>query len=303
MANDILKKTLRHYIDLDMYSNTVIDDMAEMFDDLEDDCDSILLAQDYYNTKSEYNVAYQLIKEKVSEFQSKLNKRLDDESETVLEKELEFLAEVYGASLVINKIPASRLLFVPIVDGKDTVKGFSEKIGKNILHSYDNSMRSGYIFGQKSADIKESVKRNLAQVKNGMNSGINTAIPSFAKTTDKIVFLNNKEEVVWCSILDGRTCIVCGSLNGLRFKSAADAPACPQHFRCRCFLTVASVITEPMMSYEEYINSLSDEEQYHILGKNRYELHKKGLSLEHFVNNGRKLRLDEIDTSDLEMSE
>ena len=51
-----------------------------------------------------------------------------------------------------------------------------------------------------------------------------------------------------------------------------------------------------MPTYEEYLEDLTEEEQYHILGKNRYDLWKnQGVHLNKFINNGKKLRLDEID--------
>ena len=137
---------------------------------------------------------------------------------------------------------------------------------------------------------------NLKQVERGMESGIKTAVPSFAKTTDRIVFLQNKKEVVYCATLDGRTCITCGSMNGLRFKSISEAPSVPQHCLCRCLLLPDSETPEEMPTYEEFLNTLSDEEQKEILGKSRYEMWKNdGIKLERFINNGRKLRLDEIE--------
>ena len=292
--NETLKKTLRHYIDLDFYANTVDEEIMEFFLDLIAKCDSIITEHKSIATKDSYNLVHRLLKSEISEFGVKLNERLELEAEKVKEKELSFLTALYGSALIVGEIATSRILFAPI-DSKDTVKQFVERTEKNILRSYDNAARSGYIFGQSTDDIKEQVKKNIAPVTRGMENGIKTAIPSFAKTTDKIIFLNNEKEVVWCSVLDGKECLVCGMLHGKHFKSIKEVPPV-SHNLCRCFTVEADSVTEPMPTYEEYLESLSEKEQYHILGKNRYDLWKnQGVHLNKFINNGRKLRLDEID--------
>ena len=292
--NDILKRTLRHYIDLEYYANGVDEEIQELLEILLKECDAIISSQDSYNTKSAYSLAYKAIKEKVDGFGNELEKRLEREAELVRDEESDFLTKLYGSALTVEAISLSNILFAPI-DGRDTTKQFVERTTKNILRSYDTSMRAGYLFGQNSEDIKAQTATKLKQVARGIQSGIRTAIPSYAKTTDNIIFLNNNTEVVYCAVLDGRTCIVCGNNHGLHFKSIATAPLLPIHCGCRCYYILASAVTEPMPTYEEYIESLSDEEQYHILGKNRYEMWKNyGIKLNQFVNNGMKLTLDEL---------
>lgn len=292
--NDILKRTLRHYIDLEYYANGVDEEIQELLEILLKECDAIISSQDSYNTKSAYSLSYKAIKEKVDVFGKELEERLGEEAGIVKDIETDFLSELYGPALAVGGITLSKLLFAPI-DGRDTTKQFVERTIKNILRSYDTSMRAGYLFGQNSDDIKTQTANKLKQVARGIQSGLRTAIPSYAKTTDNIIFLNNNTEVVYCAVLDGRTCIVCGNNHALHFKSIATAPLLPIHCGCRCCYILASAVTEPMPTYEEYIESLSDEEQYHILGKNRYEMWKNySIKLNQFVNNGMKLTLDEL---------
>lgn len=292
--NDKLKKTLKHYIDLEGYANTVDDDLIILYEELGKEAEGIIGSQTGYGTKDAYALVMRMIKEKVSSFCEQLEERLNKEVDNVKEKELSFLKTLYPA-LVINEIATSKVLFAPI-DNRDTVTQFVERTKKNIIRSYDNALRSGYLFGQSSQDVKTMAENNLKQIERGMESGIKTAVPSFAKTTDRIVFLQNKKEVVYCATLDGRTCITCGSMNGLRFKSISEAPTVPQHCMCRCILIPENEEPEEMPTYEEFLNTLSDEEQKEILGKSRYEMWKNdGIKLEKFINNGRKLRLDEIE--------
>ena len=290
---DILEETLKHYIDLDMYANTVIEELMEEYNLCYDECVHILLSSDYYNTKLTYSNAYSAIKESVNSFSSKLNDRMVKEAESVNNVETGFLKSVYDGILTVGAVSAAKTLFTPI-DGRDTTKMFVDRTTKNILHSYDTSLRSGYIFGQSSADIKNNVDKALKQTVRGMRNGIQTAIPSYAKSTDRIIFLNNKVEVVWNATLDGSTCINCASLSGMHFRSVSEAPGV-QHERCRCILTPAS-IAEEVPTYEEFINKLSEEDQLHILGKNRFNLWKNGdITLDKFINNGEKVLLKDLE--------
>lgn len=293
--SDILKKTLLHYIDLEYCANGINDDVLILWEELGDECSELISAQNGISTKDAYALVYRMIKEKVESFGTELEERLKEEANAVSSKETEFLSGLYGASLSVGAVSLSKILFTPI-DGRDTLQSFVDRSKKNILRSYDTALRSGYMFGQSSDSINEQTLRNLKQPINGMSSGIKTVIPSFAKQTDRIVFLQNNLEVTWVSTLDGRQCLLCTSLNGTTYKNPSLVPTYPAHNNCRCVIIPSKEIGDKIPTYEEYIESLSDEEQYHVLGKNRYELYKNNqLTLRQFINNGRVLRLDELD--------
>lgn len=330
--NDKLKKILLHYINLEYYANGLDEEFSNLLSELEERCKKAITAYKNINTKSTYTTLMKVIKEEVDKFKDELRQRLEEEAEIIMQNELTFLDETYNKEsyenedyqdddeeleddedeegpdniekaknerrnkrllLTLGGITVSKILFSPI-DGRDTTEQFVERIGKNIKQSFEAPLRSGYIFGRSAEDVTEQIDKSMAQVERGMSNGIKTAIPSYAKTTDKIVFIQNNKEVTWVSILDGKTCIVCAELNEMKFKSAAEAPT--THTLCRCTLILSSEITEELPTYEEFLNSLPEEEQKEILGKSRYEMWKNdGIKLERFVNNGRKLRLDEID--------
>ena len=283
--NEILKKTLRHYIDLEYYANGVTEDLDEILEELYEKCGNAILANEYLKTKADYNAVHSVLEDYLSDFQSGMNDRLEKEAETVKENERDFLSALYGTALTVGAVSLAKILFTPF-DGRDTVKTFSERAAKNIRRTYDTALRSGYMFGQKSSDVKEQADKNLRQITRGINNGVITAIPSFAKNTDRMIFMQNSLEVVWVATLDGRTCITCASMSGLHFKSISLAPQIP-HVMCRCILYPVDKITEPIPTYEEFIESLSEEDQLSVLGKNRFEMWKQyDIPLERFVNNG-----------------
>lgn len=292
--NDIAKKTLKHYIDLEFYANGVDADLQALLDEVTTDCEEVIESQKSYSTKDGYSVAYRAIKEKIDSFGNALEERLEKEAETVKNNEEKFLKWLYGAALAVAAVPLSKVLFAP-VDGRDTIKAFAERTKKNLLQSYDAALRSGYIFAKPSKEISSQAKAALPQIKRGIQAGIQTAVPAAAKTTDSIIFAADALEVVWCTTLDGNVCLECASLSGQHFKSMSDAPSLPRHNCCRCVLLPAAMVSEPLPAYEEFIDSLSTEDQIHVLGKNRYGLYKQGISLQRFVNNGQTVPLKDLD--------
>lgn len=297
--NEILKKTLLHYINLEYYANGIDEEFQTLLKELEERCKKVILSQETLNTKTNYSLMYKVVKEEVEAFRKELEERLDEETERIMNEEVEFLDKTYNTKgntvlKVLGGVTAARLLFAPVA-GNETTKVFTEKTAKNILNAYDTSLRSGYLFGQQTGDISSQISNKLSQVSKGMSNGIKTAIPSYAKTTDRIIFLNNEVEVTWVATLDGRTCINCGSLSGMRFKSIAKAPSNPLHWLCRCVLIASDKLTEPVPEFEEFVESLSEEEQKQVLGANRFNLWKEyGVQLKSFLNNGKVISWEEL---------
>lgn len=291
-GNERLRMVLRHYIDLEYYANGVSDDIMALSGELGSEAAGIIGARGHYGTKDAYSAAYRLIKEKCESFGTAVSARLEREAESVRDAEIEFLASVYGFTAAT--VPVSRILFAP-VDGKDTARTLADRMKRNVLRAYDSALRAGYMFGLPTGEIIEQAERSMRQVSSGMRSGIRTAIPSFAKTTDRVVFRARGVPVVWVATLDGNQCLGCTSLSGTRYASVSDVASYPLHNLCRCVLVPESSVTDPIPTYEEYIRELGDDEQYHILGKNRYGLYKDyGIPLERFVNNGKVVPLDEL---------
>lgn len=292
--NDVVKKTLKHYIELELYSNGVADDVDLLVKDLLEKCNDAILDNDYYNTKIDYNKVDKVINEYLNDFETELNDRLEEEAEIIKNNESDFLKAIYGSAIAVGAVSLAKILFSTI-DNKDTVKEFAKRSADNIRRTYETALRSGYLFGKDSSEIKTQADQNIKQVFRGIRNGVTTAIPAFAKTTDKIIFLNNNIEVVWCSTLDGSTCLTCASLSGTRYKLVTSAPPTPLHNLCRCILIPANIITEPIPNFEEFVKSLTDEEQEEVLGKNRFNLWKEyDIPLNKFLNDGRVKPLKEL---------
>lgn len=296
--NEILKQVLFHYIDLEYYANGVDDYFQMLLNELVEECNKAISTQNSLNTKLSYNTIMKIVKEEVSRFKGVLEDSLSEEAEKIVLSETQFLNHTFNNSflsmgLTFAGLSAAKLLFAP-VSGDDTAIQFAERTGENILKAYNTTLRSGYLFGQDTQELVNQVNTKIKKVSQGMKNGILTTIPNFAKTTDRIVFLNNEVEVTWVSTLDGKTCITCSSLSGLKFKSISEAPTNP-HFLCRCLVIPSKAITEPVPDFEEFINSLNEEEQEHVLGANRFHLWKDyNVQLKNFINHGKVMSVKEL---------
>lgn len=100
----------------------------------------------------------------------------------------------------------------------------------------------------------------------------------------------NKRKVVYCAILDSKTCIECGMLNGKEYE-ISKAPELPQHFGCRCNLIPIEALEEEDMpeDFETWFESLSEEEKIEAVGPSRYKLYQMGVPVTRFVDNQNKL--------------
>lgn len=87
------------------------------------------------------------------------------------------------------------------------------------------------------------------------------------------------EQYVWMSILDPRTCLICWSLHGRKFKSSKKAFS---HPNCRC--TLVPYFGQEIISGSEVFAKLEKGYQKQILGKGRFELYENGDSLRKFVS-------------------
>ena len=299
--NEILKSTLLHYINLEYYANGIDKEFQDLLEELEDRCMNAILAQKSLSTKTSYNAVMKIIKDEVGLFENELETRLEEEAELIKEQELDFLDKVYNTgkktALVLGGVALSKLLFAPI-DGRDTTAQFTERTSKNILRAYDTSLRSGYLFGKNTEELTSQIENNLKQISRGMQSGIRTAIPAYAKTTDRIVFLKNNTEVVYCATLDGNVCISCGFNHGRHFKSITEAPSIPIHNNCRCIYLGIAEVKEPIPTFEEFVESLPEKDQKHILTENRFNLWKNyGISMNKFLNGGTVMSNEELNNS------
>lgn len=294
-ADDFLKR----YIDIEAYADGEAEKALELLEECEGELDDIILSVPDYHTKAAVSEAESEIKKRTSALSTALSALAIGAAVGVAAKQAKWLSKLYG----FDKTPDDFNSFVKFTpyNGKDTIQSASDRLARSVRTAYSSAVRSAWAFGGSSEGAVETAGRQKKSFENSVMSDFETSIPSFAKFADRRTYEMNSERIRGyrcCATLDGRTCVVCGEYHSMFFTDRAKAPDYPLHNRCRCVL-IAEMEGEPdteLPTYQEFVDGLSDEEQYEVLGKTRYELYKNGeVKLDQFVKNGRKLRLDELD--------
>lgn len=294
---------IKHSISAEYYGNTISGKAESDIEDLEEELEEILLENKSVNTKSDVNSISSKINKDVDRFINALKLFLIASMSSAVSRESDWfkkLIEKYtAASCAVPENIFSFLEYSPY-DSKNTVQSFLSSLSQKIKTVYKNAIKSGYAFGYSTEDLAKTAKQNMNAVVNDVKLNTQEIGSSAVKNTERVILGKNEklfEGYQWCAILDSSTCIVCGDLDGTIFKTVEDAPVIPVHERCRC--TLIPLVEGSGYGRETYTHWLARQDmasQRKILGKTRYELYKKGLPVNRFVNDDktRKLTLDEI---------
>jgi SPP1 gp7 family putative phage head morphogenesis protein len=286
---------------------------------------------------------YKEIEKKLREIAKKLKEQvgssidLDAIIETELKKQKNLLDAVKGDIVTVDggKInfiyPAleqikTSALFKPVVQGM-TYQSYLDGIEAGLYNTWDSAIRTGYLTGQTTQQIVSKVLGSVSpktrltnsslmhSLRNSIYGNTRTVLQSFASETRNRVFEGNEKyfgdgtkngyKYIWVSVLDSRTCIVCGELDGKLFKSLKDAPSIPVHRGCRCILVPYFNIegetrasrdgyVDSKVTFEEWLEGQDEKTQLEVLGRTRYEMFRNGTRMNQFVDNGEVLTLKEL---------
>lgn len=286
-----------HIIDTEFYAEAKEVVIESVLEKIKRELVEIINSAGYISNKTKYN---QLIKECHSIVEENLSFYFTEEEEerkVQAKKEADFLKELFkdalGITIALSLAGLGKTLLAPFND-KDNIASFKETLSSNIMKSVRTPLLNSYIFGAPTTTVTEQLKIGMDKIKKNAESDIHTLTTSTQRDTQKLLMKNMPSTIKYqyISMLDGRTCTLCGSLSGQIF-SAEEIPDVPLHNRCRCYLLpVENVTDEP--SYEEWLKTQLDSTVYKILGKSRYFLFKSGISIKEFSSKGHLLTLNEL---------
>lgn len=291
--NSLLKEWLEHAVVSEMYGNEFVQVASDMLEELISRLNKLITNNPYISSKKIYKQILEEAEEILSEYEEELNELRKDHILSVSDFESEWLVD-YGLELNHNyTIPAgliSSVLFFPKTDFEEFTSQEIDKI-KNIL---SQSLKLAYITKQDTKAISEKLTKKSELFKRYQETDNRTMNTASFRAVDYMIFKANKQKVVYSSILDTNTCIICGEMNGKTFD-IQNAPEVPVHERCRCTLIPAEAVEdEDIRSYSEFIDSLPDTDKRFALGKIRFELYEKGIKTSSFVNSGEIIPVKEL---------
>lgn len=192
-----------------------------------------------------------------------------------------------------------------------TVDGltFSEWLGKLERNTVDRinaaltkSMVEGHSIRQAAGFLRSSGVEGSRHGLEGLARTWMANASNYAREKQSEKALGNKlQGWRYSAILDGVTCLVCGTDHGKVFPKDGPRPSLPRHWRCRCMYRPMVAGWEngtESETYEVWLRRQLDEDPAfvrRVLGKARYELFRSGdLSLDGMVTAGRVKRLSEL---------
>lgn len=305
MSQTYYDEYVRHMIAVELYGNDIVQQAEISLEELERYCEETLLEYGYVNTRKDQDNLITTINTAVDSFAKSLRISILSKVAELVEAESDWLYHMEDKYLGIKpKIPKK---IIPIVTSlpfakEMTIAYFLEFMTRRIESVYGGAINRVYVLGGDIKDSVDSIKQSIKSVKNGMKAELQTIMQAAAKNTDAVIFTATpeaKQKYVWCSVLDSNVCLVCGNMHGSIFDSVSKSPGIPVHERCRCFLIPVSEKTPIQMKpYSEWIKEQPADIQLKVLGRTRYQLFKGGMPITRFVNDGRVLRIDELDNKD-----
>ncbi|MFW6368581.1 MAG: minor capsid protein [Spirochaetota bacterium] len=263
-----------------------------------------------------------------------LRERLRETVKEFGEREAKWTAGAIGESMPIEwniAQPSPSQIYAAVVDRPLEDRMFDEAmrgVGENQRQRIQAALRRGFTEGQTVQEIVRSIRGTrkvnytdgiLGRSRREITGLVRTAINhTHSVARDELVRENRDliKGVQWVATLDSRTTLICASRDGKVFDPD-EGPRPPAHFNCRS--TVVPVLrswrelgidldeapegTRASMdgqvpaktTFPQWLERQSAETQREVLGRARYKRWKEGESIDRFVQDGRRLTLDELE--------
>lgn len=295
--SEYFDKYTKHIIDTEFYAQYQEDYFTHKMENLRKKLRAFLKENNLRLTKSQYKKILSDCKEisdkEIDEYFEEYKKEREDFSK----KERNYLKALVIAilGLVLAKEITKSIRDKKLLEGTSNIDDFKEKLKTDVYNAVRKPLFTDYIFGSPASTSTETVDSAVEKTINISSSFIHTDVTAIQRNLLSTVTTDVKLQYV--SMLDDKTCAVCGGYSGKVYNSISDAPTLPIHERCRCYLIPLKENEESGMTYSQWLRSQPDSVQYKILGPARYALYKAGVDVESFSSKGKKLTLKELYSS------
>lgn len=291
MKKSKLNEFLKHVIECENYGNITKDEAVKLLQSLYTDVLKELRKKPYILNKKMYKDIMSEIEFLLKNYKTDLKGIYENSFENITTYQSSWLKDFLkdtGKNIIIPVSILSSVKFSPIANVTDYLNIIENEVYK-IQESIDTSLKLAYITKEDMSQVADRFEKRESKFEASVIKDTKTVNTAAFNTTSYLIYKSNDIDVVYCSVLDSGTCFDCGLDNGKIFK-VSEAPILPKHYGCRCTLVPKDVVGEDDMpeSYVDWINELSDEERYEVLGKARYELYNAGFPVKHFVDDDGK---------------
>lgn len=292
--NNPYSKWLLHSVDCELFSNNLYEETLESLQELFKKIEVEWIRTPFVSSKKIFTDMMNKILELIAEYEDELDLEYEDYFNDVVSLESGWLKDFAKKELKKDyetpRSLASSVLFASAA-GLGTYKEINNAQAQRISRDVSASLRTAYLTKEPTQKVIERLKKKEEVEKKNLKTETNTVSNTAFNLVDYLTFKKNKEVLVLSAILDSSTCDECASLHGTRY-SAAEAPITPFHTRCRCELVPEAIFTEDnkFNSFDDWIDSLEENEKERVLGSWRYDLYKNGVKPHSFYNNGKRVK-------------
>lgn len=290
--NQKLNDFIKHTIDCESYGNITKNEILKLLQSLYSEILKKIRSTPYILSKKTYTDILVEIEDLLKDYKANCNRIYETSFEDISEYQSNWLKDFMkelGKDIVIPATILSSIKFSPVANTTG-YKDIVEREVFNIRENVNNALKVAYLTKEDTEQVAQRIEKREVKTERDVTSDSKTINTAAFSTVSYLIYKANKQKVVYSSILDTSTCFDCGVNNGKVFE-INNAPMLPIHYNCRCYY-IPYEVTEDLEvpeSYLEWIETLSDEEQYEILGKTRYQLYKAGFPIKHFVDDQDKL--------------
>lgn len=289
---DELDEYLVHMADLALYANTLAEEVSILSAGRMDELDGMVRDAGSVRSRKKYDSLLEKMASSSPVLVELVSDLLSGSLRAVADKQMGWLSQMVPGA----RRPRSLMdrIMLATYDGRNSIGDYPALLASRIDAPAMGAVKSMYLFSASPDVAAEGMAERSPSIVRGIKSDVPTIVDASARATERLVYDGDGkvDELVWVSTLDGRTCLVCGARNGARYRKGSE-PMCPAHHRCRCILAPYRGGLEPP-SFSRWLSGQTEDTQLRVLGRARLRLYKDGMSLDRFVSDGRKLRLDEL---------
>lgn len=301
-VREYINNYFEHIIEMTEYGNGFSDFILSYIEEAKTDIKHIFDTYKYCRTKRDYEELQRLIKPVLKKLEDLVSVYISNEVEKLAEEEDEWLdnniAIPLGIKLEHSEKSKKLLLMIPII-GAGSAITFGESVRKRLDDIYDQILRLSYVSGNSLENAEAEIKTNFLSFQRSVETDSKTIGSSLSGQYDRIIYTKNEGTVkkyMWLSTLDTTTCIVCGELDHSLYNSVNEVPLYPKHPNCRCTVIPVNedIIKYAPKTYQEWFENLCEQSKKKVLGKKRFEMYKNGFNFKSFVNNGVKIKINDL---------
>lgn len=294
---DYFDSFANHIIDTEFYAQGKETQSQNKLEELKRNLNGVILSYSTIHSKNTYNELVSFCKQRIDDFFVTYKQDLKNDIKEQSKKESEYIKNFLKLALGISislYVSTSKVLLAPF-NSLDNLDSFITSLKSSFYKATTKPIMNSYIFGTSTYSTSQDFENATDKIIKEASSNVHTLFTSVQRTTQDLLLLNTKDiKFQYISMLDEKTCKVCGAYSGEIFDSLKNAPKLPIHNRCRCYYLPITDVGSSNPTYTEWFAQQADSTQFKILGKTRYFLYKSGVDISRFSSDGHSLTLEEL---------